>query len=119
MSVVAIHKTGNYAVTRYSPGSYTDGLWVEGGTSTLNLDCAVQPVRGKALENLPEGKHASDLRRVYCDTELLTASEELSTSADRIAISGDVYEIVESEQWVSGATGRAYWKALAARVVES
>ena len=119
MTVVSLLKTGTYAVTRIAAGTYTDGIWVEGSPSALNLDACVQPLRGRALQNLPEGKLASDLRKVYCDSELRTVNESDGTSADQITIGGDLYEIIESEPWTSGMTGRAYWKALAERVVGS
>lgn len=117
MTVVALLKTGTYAVTRYAAGAYTAGLWVEGGTTVLNLDAAVQPMRGRELVNVPEGKRAGDLRRVYCDTELRTADETAGTSADRITIGSEVYEITTSEPWSSGRTGRNYWKMLAEKVI--
>lgn len=118
-ATVAAYKTGTYAVTRGAAGSYVTGLWVPGATSVLNLDCAVQPLRGRDLQNLPEGKHASDLRKIYCETTLRTVDETAGTPADRISIDGDTYEVITAESWASGHTGESYCKAIAARVVGS
>lgn len=84
--------------TRYAAGAMdgTSGMWVEGSSSTVNLVAEVQTVKGKELERLQQGEKNREFKRLLSSTELKTADRNTKTSADRVVIEGNTFEIKES-----------------------
>jgi hypothetical protein len=69
--------TGSYLVTR-SGGAGTsgaDGHYTPAGTSTLKLIGSLQPLSGRVLRDLREGKRADDLRWFYTESPMYTVDE--------------------------------------------
>lgn len=109
-------KTGTYTVTRYATGSYTAGRWAPGAPSTLNIDACIQPLTGRDLKILPEGRRADETLVLYTKTLLRVPSQ--GGGADQVSISGVMYEVIHVETW-SSAIADTYYRVLAARVNSS
>ena len=89
----------DYTVKRYASGSYVDGRWVEGSETELTIKTSVQPLNGKELEALPEGRREKSSYKGY--TSLYMQTVQNSENPDRIVIDGDEYEIFTVENWQS------------------
>ncbi|HEU4402346.1 MAG TPA: hypothetical protein VFT43_09590 [Candidatus Polarisedimenticolia bacterium] len=86
-------------VTRPAPGAYVDGVYAAGAPSTFAVRASVQPLRGRELEALPEGRRSRAAYRVYTDTLLRTVDD---ANPDRIALFGEAYEVIAIEHWQNG-----------------
>jgi hypothetical protein len=87
--------TGTYIVTRYTPGALVDGIPLADATSTFNIDASVQPLSGRALQDLPEGMRADDNRWVFTESEIRTV--QTTNHPDTIEINGESYRAIKSE----------------------
>ena len=111
-SVISDLNTGTYTVTRTAPNTYdSNGRLVAGSTSSIFVVASVQPLFGRDLQQLPEGQHTSDMKAVYCATELKTQGS--AQAADLIAIGGETYQVQKVENWSDSGN---YFKALVAKV---
>jgi len=87
-------------VTRYSAGSLVKGRWVEGTPSTFTIKASVQPLRGKDIELLPEGRRTGFSQVLFTDTELKIITEGATpVNADRVSIDGSSFEVLHVEPW--------------------
>ncbi|MCP3685999.1 MAG: hypothetical protein GY861_25420 [bacterium] len=85
-------------VTRYGAGTIDDyGEYTNGSTSTVSITASVQPVTGKNLESLPEGRQTKEAYYLFTDTELLTSRDK--NKADTTEIFSDTYEVINIEKW--------------------
>lgn len=105
-------------VTRYAAGSYVNGTYVAGATSTFSVDVSVQPIQGRELLNLPEAQRTRRWMKGYCGTELLTADQSDSEKADVVTVDGIDFEVQESQIWEGGGgnTDLDHWKIKIAEV---
>lgn len=95
-------------VTRHAPATRVLGRGVAGSTSTINLTASVQPVTGRDLKTLPEGRHATDCRKLISVTELKVT--------DTVTLNGDVFEVYKVKQWTDGLDeSDRYYRAFASR----
>lgn len=87
-----------FSVKRVVPGAYVNGFWVEGAESTFTIQASVQPLKGKEMEMLPEGRRNSQSVKIYTDTQLQTVA---SGNPDRLVAFGHDFEIQTVEPWQS------------------
>lgn len=90
-------------VTRQQPGSYVDGVWTPGGSTTLNVQASVQPTSPEDMERLPEGRRDRQSFTLYSDQPLQEASDSAGTNADVVEIFGAEYQVQMSAPWQNGA----------------
>lgn len=77
---------------RYSAGENVDGKYVEGQAEDLPILMSVQPVTGRQLEMLPEGKRAKEVLVGYTEhTDIRTV--EQGDQADQVLVDGIAYEV--------------------------
>ncbi len=108
-NVIASLATGTYTVTRWAADSYdTNGVLVKGATSTLSVLACVQPLTGRDLQRLPEGRRTREGKAVYTATAL-----RVEPVADRISIDGETYEVESVRVWYDSG---AYYRAVALKV---
>lgn len=100
--------TGTYTRIRMAAGSYVKGYWQAGASTESSFVACVQPVAGRDLRTLPEGRRPEETRVVYTTTELRVSP------ADRVTIGGEAFEVFQVSTWE--AFGTTHYKALAARV---
>lgn len=105
-------------VTRSAIGTYVDGRWVAGATSSVSITGSVQPakMRHEELLRLPEGDRNRSAIRVYSKSELLSNDESTGQVADVVAWQGEQYEVQKVDVW---AEGIAHYKALCLRVART
>ncbi len=106
-AVIARHLTGTYTVTRTANRTSTYGRLDAASTSTFSIDAHVQPIDGRAIDSLPEGKVAGEARTVWTTTELRASG---ASEADKVSIDGDTYEVQAVEKWAD--RGATYYRAV-------
>jgi len=81
----------------------------------VNVDASVQPVTGMDLQALPEGHHATNLRKLYTTAALYTRSP--SNDPDLVTIGGELWEVLTVETWEAFGLGSGgdHYKAIVAR----
>ena len=87
--VIASFQTGTYTVTRRASDTYTAGIRTVGASSTFTIDASLQPVTGRDLRALPEGRRAEDFRVLWTKS----AELRLEPNPDTIAIGSETFEI--------------------------
>lgn len=87
-----------FIVMRKTAGSYINGLWVEGTRSTFEIQASVQPLTGKEMEMLPEGRRNSQAVKIYTRTMLNTVND---ANPDILLAFGSQFEIQTVEPWQS------------------
>ncbi len=81
-------------IKRTIPGSYVNGVFVEGSESTVSIMASVQPMSGEDIVAVPEGRRASDMVKLYTDSDLFSQGDAGSgQSPDRLVWLGKDYEI--------------------------
>lgn len=116
-TMLARYKTGTYTRTRTTAGAYVTGRFVAGTTTTDSLDLCIQPLGGRDLKILPEGRRADDTRVVYSLTELRTTSP--AGAADKLTIDGEVWEVFHVDPWLPLRPSVNYYRALVGRTTPS
>ena len=92
-----IFPTGSYTVTRTAAGSYALGRYTSGGTSTFLITAGVQPVTGRVLRDLPEGRRAEETLVLYTTTQLIALDP--ADESDTIAIDGESWRVFKVEHF--------------------
>jgi hypothetical protein len=99
-------------VTRRLKGSYVNGVYVSGATSTSTIRASVQPTTSDDLLSLPEGRRSSGSFRLYTNDQI---SEQTAThDPDIVTLFGEKYEIVKVFKWDNGVI--PHLKALALKL---
>lgn len=85
-------------IKRTVPGSYVNGVYVEGAETTFTIQASVQPMSGEDIVSVPEGRRASDMVKLYTSTDLNSQGDAGSgQSPDRLVWLGKDYEIYSKE----------------------
>ena len=90
------------SLKRFAAGDYsaTTGDWVEGAEDTSeNIEASVQPLRGKEMELLPEGRRESQAYKLYTGTQLFTVKTSPTNNPDQIQIDSNWFEVLIVEPW--------------------
>lgn len=102
-------------VTRYGVGSYVNGTYAAGTTSSFTTTMSWQPINGRELLNLSEAQRSRKFLKGYCADQLLTINQSESKKADIVTIDSVNYEVQQVEYWESNdSTIAPYWKVLMA-----
>lgn len=86
-------------ITRYGNGSYVDGVWTEGTTSSVKAKISVQPLRPIELQALPEGRRSGKVVKIYSDVKLISSNK--NTNADKFTWSNTQFEVISCEWYQS------------------
>lgn len=81
-------------ISRNTAGAYVSGGFVEGITTSFQIDASVQPMTGEDMKALPSGKRISDYVKAYTDTALQVTGETLGLVGDRLTWRGHTYECI-------------------------
>lgn len=100
------------SVARFAAGSYVNGDFVDGSTSTLTITATVMPLSPTEARLLREGKENAAGIVIYTETELKTASEALRTSADKVTWDGRTWDVFSAE-YRTQLPGLVHWKVTA------
>jgi len=100
-----------------SPGSYVNGVFVEGSTTSISATISMQPLNGRELLNIPEAQRNREFLKGYSSVQLYTVELSPSQKADVITYRGNQYEVQSVEEWrSSNNTIEPYWKIRVAKV---
>lgn len=97
-------------------GSYdANGRWQESSGAPFTITASVQPLSGKELEKLPEGRNLSGVYRLYTDFRLQTVDDNGAKNPDRIVAGisptpNRQYEVIQVEEWQNGVV--PHYKAI-------
>lgn len=101
-------------VVRQSEGTYTNGVFVAGGTREWTVHGNVQPITPREIERLPETARTDARFIMYCYSDQpeigLTELDDQKRAA-QVVWHGDTYDVVALGDWAHlGATAahRAY-----------
>jgi hypothetical protein len=86
-------------VTRTSSGSYVDGLWVPGSTSTFKTLCSVQQPTPQELKVVPEGETNKDIRKFISKKPLRTTNDKTGEIADIVSYKGKQFRMMWEGDW--------------------
>ena len=102
-----------FSVKRTVAGSYVNGVYVEGAETTITIQASVQPVSGQDLVAIPEGRRASDMVKIYTDSDLFGQGDAGSgQSPDRLTYRGADYEIYTKDVNQSGVINHYKYYAI-------
>lgn len=106
------NETGTYTVTRTLVGTWTNGKYTAGSTSTFPITASVQPMDGPLeLYDAPEGRITAKNLLVLTATELKTQNGQVDP--DFIQIDGEPWRIDTAEKVV--AWGETHYECVAVR----
>jgi len=105
-------------VTRVAEGSISNvtGLWVDGVSSTLNVDMCIQPVNQRERLLLPETVRTSEIIKVYHAVPLNITDDRANIKADTFAYNGNKYAIFSTANWNDGEYDIKYYKSFAVMI---
>ena len=100
-------------VVRKTAGSYVDGRYVEGATSSFTIRANVQPgLKYNDTQRLPEGERGRLAVRVYTDSEVRARKEGADGyDADEFEYEGRTYVISWCHHYTMGVLN--HWRAIA------
>jgi len=84
---------------RYAAGTYTKGQYSPGAETELIIQASVQPLAGRELDLLPEGRKELESYKIYTTIELKTADQSEQTQADELTLFGKSFEVIKVENW--------------------
>jgi hypothetical protein len=91
-------------------GSYVDGRWTPAAPQPITVVASVQPLRGKELESLPEGRRQASAFKVYTDFALRTVDDKGTKMPDQLVVDGLKYEVIKVYPFQSGI--RSHYKGI-------
>jgi len=104
-------------VSRKSAGSYINGRWTNGSTTTFTINTSWQPATGRDLVALEEGMRQSTIFKGYSLNEIKTIDPETLQKEDIITgPDGYNYRVVFVGPWQNGIID--HYKFMAIRVKE-
>jgi len=105
-TIAVLHRTG----------ARVSGKWTESSTAT-NITGSVQPLNGKDLQFLPEGRRDTGLVKVYSNTALSVSIEGTDTPGDVVIWGGKKWEVIQELVFANGLID--HYKYLAAYIGEA
>lgn len=85
---------------RKNPGTYVNGVWVEGTETIIPITASVQPTSGEELLSVPEGRRNRKTYALFTSTPIeVIHGLNNSTNPDQVEIYGERYEVVNVDVW--------------------
>lgn len=97
---------------RRAPGSYVDGIWVNGSEATSEIMAAIFAMSPHTLRDLPEGIREDAEWTAWSRSSLLPVDETTAREPDRLSWQGGVWRVIHSWPRVEGG----FYKAALGRV---
>lgn len=82
---------------RKNPGTYINGLWVEGGETAISITASVQPASGEEMLSLPEGRRNRKTYSLFTTPDVEVIHD--GANPDQIIIYGERYEVIQVQVW--------------------
>ena len=101
------------SAVRKAAGTHVDGTWVEGVETAFTFYGSLQPLTGKDMLSLPEGRRDRETYLIYTSTELMAVDVNNQVNPDIVTINGNEFEIIQVEPWQNGIYN--HYKAVASK----
>lgn len=89
-----------FTINRTAAGTMVKGKFVNSGAVTpVSILASVQPLQGKDVNLLPEGRKTSQAVWIYTDTQLIPLTA--TTNPDILLAFGSEFEVLTVEPWQS------------------
>lgn len=83
-----------------TPGTTVNGIWVPGAYTSSTITSSIQPLKGKEMECLPEGRRLSEAFKMYTSSVLRTVGVSGSNlNCDRVVFNGEEFDVWELMPW--------------------
>jgi hypothetical protein len=109
---MSVNFQNTITVTRYAAGTWTNGTYTAGATSSPTVLGNIQNGSDKLLQNPENGQYQDGLITIRCNQELLTADTSTAKIADRVSWQGKSYE-VKTVAYRGTITDLAHYKCTA------
>lgn len=96
------------SIRRFAPTTYIAGVATIGAETSIPAIASIQPVVGRELEALPEGRRTTGVMKAYIAVTVETVDEITLTEADEMVWNGRRFELHAVEPWVGNLT---HWKS--------
>jgi hypothetical protein len=115
---MSLFKSVSLIRRRKAGGGYVRGQWVPGEPGDEPFKGTWQPVGGKTLELLPEGKRSRAVYKCFAPIHLdFTSADAYSDDeADSVVWQGKEYEVTTAALWNNGLN--PHWELLCTRPKE-
>jgi hypothetical protein len=114
-AVILRNITGTYTVTRRGVETYVDGVPVDAeDPEELSVPAVIQPASGRDLQQLSEGQHATEVRKMFTVVEMRTRTP--AGACDVVTIDGEPWDVVNVSRW-QARTGTHYESLISRRTI--
>ena len=104
--------TEKIELTRFSSGTYVDGVWVNGSSAIIQINAVVQNAQADDLILLKEGTRSTEAIKIHTTAKVKTVSEYGESNADVFLYNGRTYKIYDVFERKIGN----YYRAVAIRI---
>ena len=110
-----------YTVTRNAPGTFLDGTYVNGLTTTFTIMASAQPLKPEVIQKYNFGRRNSKFMFLITETKLnvvtaAPATGKPGTLQDIVTFAGEQYNVEKEEIW--GNSVIPHYKYLIVKVIE-
>lgn len=96
-------KTIPVTITRKSQGSYVNGRWQEGTSTTVERQINIQPMKDDEILLLPEAERTREWYKLWCADEIRTLKEGVGGwAADEFTIKGERFKVMKVKHYFMG-----------------
>ena len=100
---MSLFNTVTLTLKRYTAGSYVNGEWVKGASTTQTITGTWQPSTGEDMQQIIGARRVSEIFKGYTTTPLRTVQPGTTAEQpDSIVKDGIEYEIVFVAPWNNG-----------------
>lgn len=103
-------------ITRTGAGSYTNGVYSGGATSSIVVQAIVWPATHKELQLLPESLRSRASLGIISKDTIRSANDPAGYQGDRFTFDGSIWEIQSVSSWSAQAN---FYHGIASKVVNS
>lgn len=103
---------GLYTVTRRLATPFRRGLAQPTTDAQFNVTASIQPLTGKDLLRLPEGRRANETRVLFTSTLLYTGDQGSDYEADLVELDGQLWEVQGVEDWLQWAGTAGFYRCI-------
>lgn len=99
---MSLFNSQSFIVKREVAGSYVEGEWTPGGTSSFSIKGTFQPGNAERLQTTLEGRRVSGVGELFSGSKLRTVDLSGKTGPDRVIIGGAEWEVIQASSWQNG-----------------
>lgn len=105
-------------ITRVGEGYYSDDTltWIDGVSTTFNVDLSIQPVNQRERQLLPEAVRDTQIIKMYHETALQITNDRTNKKGDKFTYNNNVYQVISSSDWNTGDYDIKYYKSFAVMI---